>query len=98
MSENDESEEAENLYDEVRRLEGHIEHVNEKIADLGIEQGDTADELQEKGLSATEIRAATRYTKLMTALANEVQEYHDETDSDYDDGSGSSFKVDGTLR
>lgn len=96
MSDDSDSDEAENLYDEVRRLEGHIEHVNEEIAALGIERGDEADDLQEKGLSATEIRAAQRYTKLMHAIANEVQDHREETDDD-DDG-GSSFKVDGTLR
>ena len=96
MSENDESEEAANLYDEVRRLEGHIEHVNEKIADLGIEKGDSAEELQEKGLSATEIRAAKRYTQVMFSIANEVEEFHEDDDDDDDDGSG--FKVSGTLQ
>jgi len=94
MSENDESDEAVNLYDEVRRLEGHIEYVNEKITDLGIEPGDDAETLQEKGLSATEIRAAKRYTQVMFSISNEVQEFQENMD---DDDDGSSFKVDGTL-
>jgi len=97
MSDDSDSNEAENLYDEVRRLEGHIEHVNEKIADLGIEAGDDAETLQEKGLSATEIRAAKRYTQVMFSIANEVQEFQENTDDEDDDG-GSGFKVDGTLR
>lgn len=96
MSDDDTDSDAVNIYDEVRRLEGHIEHVNELIKDLGIEQGDDASDLRKKGLSATEIRAAKRYTQMMHALANEVMRHRDETDDDDDDGS--SFKVEGTLR
>lgn len=83
-------------YEEVRRLEGHIEYVNELIVELGIEEEDTADDLADKGLSANEIRAAKRYTQLMHSIANEVSKARD--DDDDDDDGGSSFKVDGTLR
>lgn len=95
MSDSDTSEEEVTPYEEVRRLEGHIEYVNELIVELGIEEDDTADDLAEKGLSANEIRAAKRYTKLMHSIANEVVDARDDDDDD-DDGSG--FKVDGTLR
>jgi len=95
MSNSNTSEEEVTPYEEVRRLEGHIEYVNELIVELGIEEDDTADDLAEKGLSATEIRAAKRYTQLMHSIANEVVDARD--DDDDDDGE-SGFKVDGTLR
>lgn len=95
MSDSDSSEEEVTPYEEVRRLEGHIEYVNELIVELGIEEDDDADDLAEKGLSANEIRAATRYTQLMHSIANEVVDARDDDD---DDDGGSGFKVDGTLR
>lgn len=96
MTDSDSEEEDVTAYEEVRRLEGHIEYVNELIVELGIEEDDTADDLADKGLSATEIRAARRYTQLMHSIANEVSKARD--DDDDDDDGGSSFKVDGTLR
>jgi hypothetical protein len=96
MSDSNDSEEI-SAYEEVRRLEGHLEHVNEVIANLGIEEDDTVDDLAEKGLDATEIRAAKRYTELMHSIANEVIEARDSDDDDNDD-DGSSFMVDKTLR
>jgi len=97
MSDDNTDTEATTVYEEVRRLEGHIEHVTKEIADLGVEEGDTVSDLREKGLSATQIRAAKRYTKVMHSIANKVAEYRDSDDND-DDDDGSSFKVDGTLR
>lgn len=87
----------ENIYDEVKKLEAQIKHINQKIADLGIEPGDDASDLKEKELSATEIRAARRYTSMMHKLADEVQKHRDDDDDD-DDDDGSSFKVEGTLK